>query len=164
MHEPGVARFLRLLEYETWANERGLASLASVPAEQRARPAYARATQLLPHIALARTVWLMRIRGVPFEHPEDWFPSWDSAQAAAELKNLDAQWGDYLGSLRDQDLARAVRYTSSEGMQYVSTVEEVCTHVFNHSTYHRGQLARLVHESGGQRASTDLIAMTRRTG
>lgn len=164
MHEPGVARFLRLLAYETWANERSLASLTTVAPEERTRAAYVRATQLLPHVAIARMIWLMRLRGVPFEHPADWFPSWENEKVGAECKNLDTQWRDYLGSLRDADLACEVHYTSSEGMPYIATVEDICTHVFNHSTYHRGQLARLVSESGGQRASTDLIAMTRRTG
>ena len=35
-------------------------------------------------------------------------------------------------------------------------------HVHNHSTYHRGQLARLVAECGGTPAITDLISLTRR--
>jgi uncharacterized damage-inducible protein DinB len=47
-------------------------------------------------------------------------------------------------------------------VQYASTIHEVLTHVFNHSTYHRGQIARIVHEQGGQRASTDFIAFSRK--
>lgn len=163
MSAPLVAHFQRLLTYETWANDRVLASLESVPQEMRTRPPFMRAVQLLPHSTLARTVWLMRLRGLPYETPRDWFPSWDTHETRGQMSTVDAQWRDFLATLADDDLARVVVYSSSEGVRYEGTVHDICTHVFNHSTYHRGQVARLVAESGGQRASTDFIVFTRAT-
>jgi uncharacterized damage-inducible protein DinB len=158
---PMTAHLQRMLAYESWANERALASLDTVPPEMRTRPSHLRAAQLVPHIMLARMVWLMRIRGVPYENPRDWFPSWPSEETRRQLSTLDAQWQGFLAGLGDADLARPVSYTSSEGVRYESSVWDICAHVFNHGTYHRGQVARLVAESGGQRASTDLVVFTR---
>lgn len=156
-----AAHFRTMMAYETWANERSLASLETVPPEMRTRPSFLRATQLLPHIFLARTLWLMRARAVPHEHPRDWFPSWPVDETRRQLSTVDAQWRDFLAPLTDADLSRPVPYTASEGRQYSSTVYDICTQVFNHGTYHRGQIARLVAESGGQRAATDFIIFTR---
>jgi uncharacterized damage-inducible protein DinB len=158
-----IERFLKLLAYETWANERSLASLGTVATEHRSKAAYVRATQLLPHCALARMVWLFRLREASYENPADWFPSWSAEETLSQHRALDVQWREFLGSLGEGGLARTIRYASSEGVRYESAVEDVVTHAFNHSTYHRGQLARLVHECGGQRATTDFIFFSRRT-
>ncbi len=161
MPEPLVTHFQELLAYEVWANDRAMAAIQSVPTDARTKPPSVRATQLLPHITLARTIWLLRIQGEPYENPTDWFPSWPLDETRRQLVTVDAQWRAFLASLTDPDLARTISYTSSEGIRYESSVRHICTHVFNHSTYHRGQIARLVHESGGQRPSTDFIAFTR---
>jgi uncharacterized damage-inducible protein DinB len=160
---PLTEHFRRLHEYEVWANARALASLESVPPDRRALPAYVRATQLLPHNTLARKVWIWRVQGTPYDNPRDWFPAWTPEETRAALKEADDLWAAFLASLTDAHLSRDFQYSSSEGVRYASTLHEVLTHVLNHGTYHRGQLARLVHESGGQRAATDFIAFSRLT-
>jgi len=157
-----------MLAYETWANERAIASLESVPESARTSPAWDRAVRLIPHNQLARQVWLWRLSATAYESPREWFPAMSPAETRRLCATVDALWGNFFEALageaaRGRDpLAREVRYTSSEGRAYVSRVDEIVAHVLNHSTYHRGQVARLVAECGGQRASTDLIAMTRR--
>jgi uncharacterized damage-inducible protein DinB len=161
MNDPGIARFKKQLAAETWANELALRSVESVPEEQRMSGAYQRAEQLLPHCQQARGVWLARLKGEPHEMPRDWFPTWHSAEVRRACEDMDRAWAAYLDSLTDADLSREVRYTSSEGKVYSSLVEDILIHVFNHSTYHRGQIARLVTESGGDRAGTDYIVFGR---
>jgi uncharacterized damage-inducible protein DinB len=157
-----LTRFRNLLSYEREANRRTIESLSTVPASARERPEYDRAMQLLPHNLIARRVWLSRLKGAAYEMPSDWFPRWPLEQQRDEEETVHFLWHAYLDSLAEPDLLRDVHYTSSEGQKYVSTVDEILTHVFNHSTYHRGQIARLVTECGGRRATTDFIALTRR--
>jgi uncharacterized damage-inducible protein DinB len=157
-----IDHFRTLHAFEVWANARVLASLDTVPTAQRTTPAYIRATQLLPHNTLARQVWLWRIQELAYDNPKDWFPAWTIDETRARMGDVDAQWVAYLSTLTDRELARESRYSSSEGVRYVSTIHEILTHVFNHSTYHRGQIARIVHEQGGQRAATDFIAFSRK--
>lgn len=159
-----VNRYKKLLAYEQEANRRTLESLASVPASQREKPQYERAMQLLPHNLIARRVWLHRIKGEAYESPGEWFPRWTLERQQEEEGVVHGSWHSFLEPLSDEQLLREVGYTSSEGQQYVSTLDEILTHVFNHSTYHRGQIARLVGECGGRRAVTDYIAITRRAG
>lgn len=158
-----VDYFRGLLACESEANRRAIDSLESIPADRRAGPAYERAMRLIPHCQVARRVWLWRLQGTAYESPTEWFPFRSAAEQREECARRDREWGAYLASLTDDDLARGCVYTSSEGVRYASTVRDVLSHVFNHSTYHRGQVARLVTECGGARASTDYIALTRRT-
>ncbi|MEI7657261.1 MAG: DinB family protein [Phycisphaerae bacterium] len=154
----GVARFLRQLGAESAANVAALDSLATIPAGARGLPPHDRAMQLLPHNQLARSVWLARLQGVAHERPNDWFPAWSTDLTREACERNDAAWGEWLASLGESDMARTVRYVSSEGQAYRNRVDDVLIHVFNHSTYHRGQLARLVTECGGLAASTDYEA------
>lgn len=55
-----------------------------------------------------------------------------------------------------------MRDISTEGVKYESTVLDILTHVVNHSTYHRGQIASLIAATGTKPAVTDYIALTRR--
>ena len=158
---PGVARFRKLLDAETWANKLAIESIRTVPASQSGTDDFRRLMQLLPHNQLARSVWLVRLKSETVTPPADWFPSWTLEQTAAACVQNDRHWAVYLEGLKDSELAKPITYRSSEGQGYKSLVEDVLMHVFNHSTYHRGQLASLVSRCGGQRASTDLIGFTR---
>jgi uncharacterized damage-inducible protein DinB len=156
---PGVSRYKRLLAYEQEANRRVFESLESVPEAGRRQASFERAMTLLPHNQLSRSIWLARLEGRPYEVPKEWFPAWSLEQARLAEEEQNREWEEFLGRLSDQDLPKPVSYTSSEGKPYVRMVDDILTHVFNHSTYHRGQVARLVTESGGKRASTDFIAL-----
>lgn len=158
---PGVERFRRMLAAESWANALSIESLRSVPHAARGGEEYVRAMQLLPHNQLAREVWLARLTSRTFPRPSDWFPAWVLEETAAACARNDAAWGEYLASLADADLAREIDFVSSEGQTFRSRIDDVITHVFQHSAYHRGQLARIVSRCGGQRASTDYIGFTR---
>lgn len=160
---PMIHHWQRMFAYEIWANARTIESLRSVPTAQRETAEYRRAQGLLAHNTLARQVWLWRINAVTYTNPSDWFPVWDDASTVAQIATVDAQWAAFLASHSEQDLARELHYNASDGTAYSSTVGEVCEHVFNHSTYHRGQIARIVHLLGGVRAGTDLIAFSRKT-
>ncbi|MBL8757275.1 MAG: DinB family protein [Phycisphaerae bacterium] len=151
-----------MLAYEREASRRVLGALVSVPADRRGDPPFVRARGILSHVQLARRMWLSRLGAIA--KPE-WvmFPDWPLDKLDAEMTDLDRLWANYLEPLREAELSNQVRYASTEGVAYVSTIHEILTHVHNHSTYHRGQVAMLLAQVGGQRAVTDFIALTRRT-
>lgn len=156
-----LARFAGLLGYDAWATAGCHQSLASVPSARRGEAAYAKALGICGHVQLAREVWLSRLTGKPTPPPTDWFPSLPLESLRARADALDTAWRAFLGSLKEGSLAKACRYTSSEGKAFESLVGDILTHVINHGTYHRGQVALLVTSLGGERATTDYIAKTR---
>jgi len=152
-----LSHFHELFQYEQWANERTLVSLDSVPADRRHGPAYDRLMGLLPHNLIARRVWRWRILGEPHEKPADWFPKMSVADTRALAVEVDRDWEPFLGSIKESDLTRLITFRTSDGTQRTRRLDHLITHVFNHATYHRGQIARLVTEHGGERAVTDFM-------
>ena len=124
---PGVARFRKLLDAETWANRLSLESIRTVPATAFDSPDYSRILQLLPHNQLARATWLARLKGEVLPPPADWFPQWTLEATAAACEQNDRRWSAYLEGLKDAELVRPVIYQSSEGQRYQSLVEDVLT-------------------------------------
>lgn len=156
-----MEHYARFLAYEVEANTRAMDSIAGVPAANRANPAYLRVLGVAAHIQIARSIWLERIGGTSPAPPADWFPPQPLDRTRSAAAENDRNWHAFLGSLATDALDSTCVYTSSEGDRYRSLVEDIITHVFNHSTYHRGQIATLVTQCGGERARTDFIIMTR---
>ncbi len=154
--------FQGLFKYETWASSLTIDSIDTVPQSARVSPQFQRAIQVMAHIQIARSVWLARLKGEAWQ-VDDWFPAWPVSDSRRTALELDKAWGEFLVARTEADFGNACRYKSSEGVAYESSVADIVSHVLNHSTYHRGQIARLVSEAGGRRAGTDLIAMTRKT-
>jgi uncharacterized damage-inducible protein DinB len=156
----------RMLAYERWANARVNASLLSA---QRAlehggasaeAPALLRAGEIWGHVQAARQTWLHRL-GVGEPAPE-LFPRTSVQRAIAAADDMDNAWSTCIAALSPADLPRTITYRTSEGLAKSSVLADILIHVFNHSTYHRGQVARLVTDCGGQRADTDYILFTRK--
>lgn len=156
-----IQKFQRFFRYETEANRRALAAIGSVPDVARTSAEFSRACAVMAHIQIARRVWLSRLGGTELFTVADWFPLWDTARTGAEAARLDELWRAYLSRITEADLDRAIDYRSSEGTPYTSLADDIITQVFNHSSYHRGQVARLVTEAGGERAVTDYIFLAR---
>lgn len=157
----GIERFRKQLIGETQATARSLESLASVPESARSSEAYQRGLGVMAHIQQARRVWLERVERRPVTPVADWFPAWAIEESARHAAELDRSWSTLLDSIREPDLERPVVYASFKGERFSSTLDDILIHVFNHSTYHRGQVARLVSECGGDRALTDYIGFFR---
>jgi uncharacterized damage-inducible protein DinB len=167
-----VDEFRRLAEYERWANGRSLESIRAAEGggfvsmasrvglpPQQVEAAFARALSIMGHLLWARRLWLTRLVAQPApKKPEPW----TLMRLAEDARDLDTLWARYLERLKDPDLGTIVRYTSTEGAGYEQPVHEILTQVFTHSCYHRGQVAMLVRQCGGQPAETDFILFTRR--
>ncbi len=156
-------RFQRLFKYEADANAKVVASLRSVPAANHARPEFQRALAIFGHILAARQVWLFRIGGNVAETRELHPAIRDADHAADQSTLIDDAWKDYTLHLTDAKLRQVVDYTSTEGRKFRTKVEDILGHVLMHSAYHRGQIAILVRQSGGEPAQTDYIFAVRET-
>jgi len=158
-----VERYRRWFEYEKDSHAKVLASLNSVPEAARSMPAFGRAVTLMAHLMAARQLWLYRF-GVAAEGPalHEFFPTEVALpDLTKRIRNVEAAWSGYLIRLDDAALARRFEYQSLDGGWYQNTVEEILTQLFGHSWYHRGQIASLVRQSGGDPAVTDFVYWAR---
>jgi|ERR1043165_202317 uncharacterized damage-inducible protein DinB len=148
-----ISHFRALQKYETWASAKTIQALRSADSP--------RARGIFAHIQMARHEWLFRLGQID-KRPWTMFPDWPIDQCAADAARLDSLWAAYLETLSDDDLEAEVAYKSNEGKPFMSLRRDILTHVYNHSTYHRGQIAILVKQAGGTPPdSTDYIVSSR---
>jgi uncharacterized damage-inducible protein DinB len=149
-------RFRHWYAYERDCNAKSLAMLASVPAERRAAPEFARAVGRMAHLVMARRRWLHRLGHWP--DAPDLFPTNTSLEDLPGLvAATEAAWEAYLRRVDEAELAREFEWQLADGRRFRWNVEGVLTQTFGHAWYHRGQIAQMVAALGGQAVDTDYI-------
>lgn len=147
MDETESAR--RRIAYNTWANARMLADLAAIEAP-------ADALRLAGHLVGAERLWLGRLVHAESDAPDVW-PTLTVGQLDAQLRELHHAWRGYGQSLSAERLDDAVHFANPRGDELSASSADVLSHVLNHSTYHRGQVARILRQAGRHVTPTDLM-------
>jgi uncharacterized damage-inducible protein DinB len=144
----------RLFRYDDWANREAAASVL-----RPGNHAPAKARNILAHIIGTQWLWYARITQT--ESKMEVWPKLSPEQCAEESPRLLAVWERLLHSLGERGLEQQVHYKNSKGEPWTSTVGEILTHVAMHGSYHRGQIATLLRDSGAEPAYTDYIHAVR---
>lgn len=148
----------KLFAYGRWANALVLDSAASLEPEEFTRQiggSFGSVQGTLAHLCGADWVWLERFLGrSPRELP--------AAEELTALPTLRARWKDveeglrtFADTLTPERLAQPLSYVSFKGDPFTYPLGETLTHLVNHGTYHRGQVATLVRQLGKSPATTD---------
>lgn len=142
-------------DFNDWANGLILESLqnSAVPSEK--------AVKAFAHLLLAEKVWMRRMwenldtTGYDFWQGSDIeFCEKTLAENRADLKKL-------FDSLTEDGLDATATYRNSEGFEFTNTVREILTHVFFHSTHHRGQILTHIRANGETPPYVDFIGFLR---
>ena len=146
------------------ANDRTLAAIGTLSEEQILRSlgsSFPSIRDTAAHIASGEWVWLRRWKGdSPTSHP-DWSQHGSMAAIVARFAEIETERAQWLATLTSEDLDRRIRFRLFSGVEDTQPLGPQLMHVVNHSTYHRGQIAGMIRQVGGQPVSTDLIAYQR---
>ena len=156
--DPATVRLL--FEYNTWANSRTLDACGTLTREQFTRDlgsSFRSVRDTLVHILGAEWVWLERCQGrSPGALP--------AAEQFPTLASVNTRWIeiernllDLVARLSAEELARVHEFRTLKSGIYANALWQALQHVVNHSTYHRGQVAMLLRQSGAKPKFTDLI-------
>lgn len=143
----------RLVAHLKWADAQVLEALRTTPAPNE------RALSLYAHVLGAEEVWLARIQGRR-PHVAVW-PTLSLDEATVLASRNAAELDMLVAATAPDDLPREIAYRNSAGQPFSSTLEDILLHVALHGAYHRGQIALLVRDAGGEPAPTDFIAYVR---
>jgi len=152
-----LERYQRWFEYEKDAHQQVIESLESVPLDCRTSTEYQRAVDLFAHIIAARRLWLGRMGVLPMPDGPLFAKNTNLGQLIQEAEVVESTWDELYGRLTDEEVLKAFDYTSIDDKPFRNSVEDVLTQLFGHSWYHRGQIALLVRQAGGEPAITDFI-------
>ena len=137
----------RLIAYNQWADEKLLAAVAGLSAEELERPREAYFGSLannLWHMLIVQRLWLARWTGDPLppvERPA--IVSWRTAYAASH-----AALRGYVAGLTAADLGRLVKYTPRSGVPREQPLGQLILHLANHGTAHRAETGLLLERLG----------------
>jgi uncharacterized damage-inducible protein DinB len=143
----------KLAAYNYWANNRLLQHLENIHAEIPDTT-----LQLLSHVVNTQAIWLSRIENKPIALMP--FDTHTLAQCR-ELHGASSQQLQTLAALTQPELAAEVNYTNTKGEGFTNSIHDILTHVFNHSTYHRAQIARDLRQNNLEPINTDYIFYVR---
>jgi uncharacterized damage-inducible protein DinB len=141
--------YAQLISYDGWANQEVIAALhAAGTAPERSR-------KWMAHIVAAGHVWHSRLTQQAQPYPV--WPELTLDESEKEARNLTSLWKAYLDRIGVGGLSQTVSYKNTKGESWSNKVQDILTHVFMHSAYHRGQIAADLRQSGHQPAYTDFI-------
>lgn len=159
-----TAMFRTLVDYHYWATDQLLQKVDSLSDEQFSRDmgsSFPSIQATLAHMMNAEAIWLRRILDRPVAGvTADDLPTAKSVRP--RWTPLETELRSLIGRLTETDLARDVTAKTSSGKVYVSRLDQTLQHLFNHGTYHRGQVSTLLRQVGSESVSTDLIFYYRR--
>lgn len=139
-------------KYNNWANalllDALIANSGSIPES---------CISLFSHIVNAQAIWACRINGLT------------SNQGVWQVNDLEtckvllAESVNALSKISPMEMTAApvIKYRTSTGDYYETSVPDILLHVFNHGTYHRGQIAKEMKLHNIQPVNTDYIQFVR---
>lgn len=157
---------IKLAAYNVWANHRFIYRLQELPEErwmQTLPSSFNSFYKTILHMWDAESAWWQRMR----LHEHIVFPSMSFEpsfnDACNGLISQSMEWEDFMrNSLTDDMLQSNLSYKTKSGDAFTQPMQEVLHHVFNHSTYHRGQLVCMLRAAGEERIPiSDFIYYTR---
>lgn len=151
--------------YNAWANNELFKVVASLNTEQQHAEiisSFPSVFKTIVHIWDAESGWWQRLRleeNIIYESKDC-----SNMEAAINaIQNLDIQWLQWITHATEMQLRHVFAYQNSKKQQYKQPVFEMLLHVFNHSTYHRGQLVTMLRQLGVQKIpQTDFIVWARK--
>ena len=149
-----VADFRSLFRYTRWANDRVLRAM------QAADPVPKRAVELLSHLLRAQDVWYGRIEKTDHADLDLWADE-DLAACAERAETSAQRWQTVLDGRAATDLDQPIAYTNSKGTHFETPLRDLLSHVVNHGTHHRAQIALVLRNANIAPPPTDYIFFVR---
>jgi uncharacterized damage-inducible protein DinB len=115
------------------------------------------------HVWGAESLWLGRLLQSPVTLSGDPFGG-SMQRLSASLEAIDQQWVDWLSKKSEEEMAQILHFNNKAGQPFHQPYDILLMQIFNHSTYHNGQLVTMLRGLGVQHLpSTDFITWARQT-
>ncbi|NOT36489.1 MAG: DUF1572 family protein [Saprospiraceae bacterium] len=155
---------LQLAKYNVWANQRFFdvfSTLDQEQLEQEINSSFNSIRMTVKHMFDAEKGWWFRLNDPQFLYKfgEDY--NGEFSELLKEFKEISQQWVRFIESSDEQIFQSKFKYRRANG-EYESLIQDAIIHLFNHASYHRGQLVTMLRQVGSNKIpSTDFILYTR---
>jgi uncharacterized damage-inducible protein DinB len=157
---------LQISAYNLWANQLLLDTINQLPEEKHRQTVASSFDSLLKtvlHMWDAEFIWWQRLKlSERIVRPGENFTG-SMKEAAENLLQQDRQWNEWVGNAQEHMLQHVFLYQNTKKEQFKQPVYQMLLHLFNHNTYHRGQLVTMLRQLGVEKMPpTDFIVWSRR--
>ena len=159
-----LADLNRLLKFNEWANARVFDALATLTPEQLTRDlgsSFPSPGLTAAHMVAAEWIWLQRWLGVSNSTFPEWANSTDLADIRRRLTKIESERWAFFDGLSEADIETPRMFKLMNGTEDRQPLDVMITHVVNHATYHRGQIATMFRQLGLKPIGTDFITFAR---
>lgn len=152
--------------YHLWANQQLIATIESLPAglaEKEVKSSFSSLAKTLLHMWDAESIWWQRMKlQEKTVRPSDEF-SGDVKDICQSLLQQNRQWLQWVTQAQEYAFQHEFIYYNSKKEKFKQPVWEVLLHLFNHGTYHRGQIVTMLRQLDVARIPpTDYIVFSRK--
>ncbi|HVE60593.1 MAG TPA: DinB family protein [Chitinophagaceae bacterium] len=87
----------------------------------------------------------------------------NTKQAFSGLLHQNQEWNEFIINAQERQLQHELIYRNSKREQFKQPVFQILLHIFNHGSYHRGQLVNMLRQLGVDKIpQTDFIVWSRK--
>ena len=151
--------------YNLWANKTLLAKLSVVSSEilhKETGSSFGSIYKTLVHLMEVEAIWWQRLKLQDNIQMPDKDPDENIDLVSSKLLTLSKQWSEWVIESNEKNLTHVFGYYNSKKEYFKQPVNEVLLHLFNHQTYHRGQIVTILKQNGIEKIPpTDFIVFTR---
>ena len=158
--------FVSYASYNSWANGLLLPLIASLSSEQQKQEVKSSFSSLYAtvlHMLDAESMWWQRLKlQENIVRPSDSFAG-GMNDLSATLQKMDKCWQDWILQASEPMLQHQFIYQNTKRESFKQPIWQMLQHLFNHNTYHRGQLVTLLRQVGVDKIpGTDYIVWCRK--
>ena len=151
--------------YHLWANGLLLDAVDQLPAGQQHRElasSFNSFYKTILHIWDAESVWWQRMKlQERISLPSELFAG-TVKDLIGSLLQQNMQWQDWISNAQEHMLQHEFIYQNSKKESFKQPVYQMLLHLFNHGTYHRGQIVSMLRQVGVEKIpQTDFIVWSR---
>jgi uncharacterized damage-inducible protein DinB len=150
--------------YNSWASQRILDVIIALPEEKQLMQlpsSFDSLYKTVLHMLDAENIWWQRMKMQErIIRPSENFTG-NLQELASNLLQQSKQWEEWVANASDLSLDHVFQYYNNKKEHFKMPIYQMLQHVFNHGTYHRGQLITMLHQLGVEKLpSTDFSAWT----
>ncbi len=150
--------------YNIWANKKIIETAKLLPAEQinkEIMSSFPSVYKTVLHLMEVENVWWERLKLSEHDTPSGWFTG-NFEELTKKLLELSAQWHNWIQNANEVNISHVFAYQNSKKEHFKQPVYEMLLHLFNHQTFHRGQLVTMFRQLGLDKIpATDFIVFSR---
>jgi uncharacterized damage-inducible protein DinB len=141
----------QLAAYHVWANQRIFQVILALPEEKQLAEVPSSFNSLyktILHCWDAESIWWQRIKlQERIIRPSESFRG-SMTELADGLLQQSRQWEIWISNASELSLEHVCQYQSTKRELFKQPVYQIILHVFNHGTFHRGQLVNMLRQLG----------------